>query len=295
MKAKPLGLLAAVMLVAAGCGPTSAETSAENVAATAPVTQAKSASQALMSTSVPAGYKLVWSDEFNGSKLSSAWQPRPSGGPAAKRSCAAVSPKQTTVSGGKARLSVKADSSRSQKTKTCPNGQMLNAMVGTQGSHAFQYGLFTARIKYAEPRGEHGSFWMQPGGPVPAGAGTPGNGGAEVDVSEYFGKGYREGGLASFVYYQGKKIGGLVPKSTKILGKGNTPYNDYHEYSVEWTPQAYIFRLDGKETLRITEGISQHPEYLILSLMTSDYELPNLPKNKLPTKMSVDWVRVWQK
>jgi beta-glucanase (GH16 family) len=282
LKAKPFGLLAAVMLVATGCGTTS---SVDVVAATAPMTPAV--------TSAASAYKLVWSDEFSGTRLSSAWKPRSAGGPAAKRSCAVVAPSQTTVSGGNARLSVRADPTKSQKTKTCPSGQMLNAMVGTQESKSFQYGLFTARIKYAEPRGEHGSFWLQPGGPT--GASAPGNGGAEIDVSEYFGKGYRQGGLASFVYFQGKKIGGLVPKSVNILGKGKTPYNGYHEYSVEWTPASYIFRIDGKETLRITQGISHHPEYLILSLMTSDYELPNLPKKKLPTKMSVDWVRVWQK
>ena len=33
---------------------------------------------------------------------------------------------------------------------------------------------------------------------------------------------------------------------------------------------------------------------LVLSLLSSDWELPDLDKSKLPADMKVDWVRVWQ-
>ena len=65
-------------------------------------------------------------------------------------------------------------------------------------------------------------------------------------------------------------------------------------FSVEWTPNAYVFRIDGKETRRITDrnAISQRPEYLILSLLSSDYELQH-HRGALPEHMYVDWVKYW--
>jgi beta-glucanase (GH16 family) len=229
---------------------------------------------------------------------------RPSGGAVAKRVCATVDERQTTVADGVVELSVRADPKPDRDAADdCPYGRFLNAMIGTQESQAFQYGMFAARLRYPSPRGEHGSFWLQSGGPTPEGAEAPGNAGAEIDITEYFGDGYRDGGLANFVYPSGAtdsdgkplKLGGLAPKTTGILGKGNTPSNGYHVYSVEWTPTEYIFRLDGVETMRLKEGISHHPEFVVLSLLSSDWEVKHLPKDELPTTMKVDWVRVWKR
>ena len=67
-------------------------------------------------------------------------------------------------------------------------------------------------------------------------------------------------------------------------------------FSVEWTPDMYIFRIDGRETMRTTRGVSHHPEFLILSMLSSDYELRSLGGDKqLPQHFYVDWVQVWPK
>ena len=69
-------------------------------------------------------------------------------------------------------------------------------------------------------------------------------------------------------------------------------------FSVEWNPSGYIFRIDGQETGRINKGVSGVPEYPILSVLSSDYELAKLPdrdeKKNLPQTMHVDWIRTWQ-
>ena len=65
-------------------------------------------------------------------------------------------------------------------------------------------------------------------------------------------------------------------------------------FSVQWTPRWLVFRIDGKETWRIGGRISQVPQYLIFSLLSSDYELPLLQDRQLPQHMHVDWVRVWE-
>ena len=66
-------------------------------------------------------------------------------------------------------------------------------------------------------------------------------------------------------------------------------------FSVEWTPQVYIFRIDGKESWRTTAGISGVKQFPILSLLSSDYELDDLGGDKrLPQRMYVDWVQFWE-
>ena len=83
-------------------------------------------------------------------------------------------------------------------------------------------------------------------------------------------------------------------KDFKILPKGVLPSDDFHVYSVEWSPKGYIFRMDGKETYRIAEGVSQVKQYLILSLFSGAWEASRLDRKQLPNSMDVDWVRVWQ-
>jgi hypothetical protein len=64
-------------------------------------------------------------------------------------------------------------------------------------------------------------------------------------------------------------------------------------FSVEWTPHEYVFRIDGRETTRITSGVSHHPEFLILSMLSSDFELGRLGAHPLPQGLDVDWVAAW--
>ena len=73
-----------------------------------------------------------------------------------------------------------------------------------------------------------------------------------------------------------------------ILPKGVLPSDDFHVYSVEWSPKGCIFRMDGRETYRIAEGVSQVPQYFILSLLTADWE------PRVSTAASCLTVRVWQ-
>lgn len=140
---------------------------------------------------------------------------------------------------------------------------------------------------------------MQPTAGPTAIPGNPAKSGAEIDIVEYFGEGYPQGGLASFLYYlnsknESEKVGGVWPKATRQLPPGDDWWRSYHVFSVEWTKKQYIFRVDEREIFRTKEGVSGVPQYLILSLLTSDWELPKLDKSTLPSTMHVDWVRVWQ-
>ncbi len=169
----------------------------------------------------------------------------------------------------------------------------LNGHVGTQGTYAFTYGFAAARIRTQSARGQHSAFWMQSvAGQKPLGAKE---GGAEIDVMEYFGDDHPEGGLTSFTYFldeQGDKqtVGGWLPDVEEL---GDDWSEQYHVFSVEWTPDEYVFRIDGRVTQRLEGETSGQPEFLILSLLSSDYELPR-SNGKLPETMEVDWARVWE-
>ena len=238
----------------------------------------------------PARWRQVWSDEFNGTEIDpSKWQPRLQSR-MGRRLCASPAEDRVAVRDGAAVLSVRR---AGPKAADCPDGVWDNAMIGTgEAVPGFEgtYGMFAARVHFQEAQGMHGSFWMQ--GPQGAGA--------EIDVAEYFGDGRADGGLSSFVHYTSSddvlsSSGGVRSKAniSRIIGDGRTPADGWHVYSMEWTPELYVFRVDGVATFRTRKPlVVRAPEYLILSLLTSDYELPRLSRPR--STMKVDWVRVWQ-
>ncbi|MBA3744305.1 glycoside hydrolase family 16 protein [Sporichthya sp.] len=235
-------------------------------------------------------FKLVFSDNFNGNKLSKAWSFRNAQAP--QRVCSKPDARMASVKNGKLLLRVQRDASRKPNvTNRCPNGQYLNGMIGTPNT-TFSYGRFSARIKFHQPKGAHGAFWLQ----------SPST---EVDTIEYFGRaGNKTGGLRSYVH-RPKVVNGQTKfvtsggplKASKVRSIiGNHRISDgFHTFTVVWTPTSYVFSIDGKQTLKVTDAVSSSPVNLVLSLLSSDYELPALKSAKLPATMQVDWVKVWRR
>ena len=87
----------------------------------------------------------------------------------------------------------------------------------------------------------------------------------------------------------------LRSASRALSGRTDSWWSRYHVFSVRWTRTGYIFRIDGIETWRHSAHVSRQRQFLILSLLTSDWELPRLDRSTLPTSMKVDWVRAWQR
>ena len=257
-----------------------------------------------------------FSDDFTGTKLGPAWSYRQSFyEPASKRECSKGDPKAVKVGKGTAQLSVLIDKKRNSLCKPKKPGKKkifgkfkyrLNANIGTLGTHSITYGVMAARMKFQPLQGQHSSLWMQP--IKLSGATNAKEAGTEIDVIEWFGKDVPNGGLTSFVYAPTPKgpekidlggNGGWIKNPEQyLMSEKDDWYKRYHVFSVEWTPQSYIFRIDGQETGRINKGVSGVPEYPILSMLSSDYELAKLPgkneKSSLPQTMYVDWIRTWQ-
>jgi Glycosyl hydrolases family 16 len=242
-----------------------------------------------------------FTDEFSGSTLSSTWVHRGQDyEPQSLRMCSKGDPRAVKVGGGAVRLSVIDDPAKglcAAKERGRVAGRYayrLNGHIGTESNYLFKYGFAAARIKMQKLRGQHASFWSQPDG-----GNRPGTTGHEIDIIEYFGDKHPQGGLTSFIHrYKGKRLvktGSWIKNSESFLDSKRDGWSKaYHVFSVEWTPRTLIFRIDGKETWRISGGISKAEQQLILSLLASDYELSEMKDKQLPQSMYVDWVRVWE-
>jgi beta-glucanase (GH16 family) len=249
-------------------------------------------------------FKPIFSDTFSGTKVDySKWSDQKTLAPAYMRMCSRLSPNVRAVSDGVLRMGVGYDRTRAGQTcrwrlngRSGSHPYMWNTQLYTGGKFDFTYGYAAARMKMHRNKGQHASFWLQP-----ANWYTPGKpaAGTEIDVVEYFGQSKSGSSIGSFVHWYGPKSehhksGGLFPRANALKPAGHAWWSAFHVFSVEWTPQAYIFRVDGREFHRETNIVSRAPEYLLLSMLTSDYELEKLTRAGMSERAQVDWVRVWK-
>lgn len=244
----------------------------------------------------PATQTEVFAEDFDDvAAYERRWAVRDPGLYHGRRMCASPNEDRVSVADGVATLSVAriaedGVSSPADPSVECVGGVWDNAMVGTGRSEEpfqFTYGTAAARVRVQSGQGMHGAFWLQ----------TMGEGGLEIDTMEYYGDGHRSG-LQTKLYDQLAdpelaSVGGEVDPSA-VLDEGETPADGWHVYSVEWSPEGYVFRVDGEVTMTTDKPrVADGPEEVVLSLLTSDWALDDGTTSEDST-MAVDWVRVWQ-
>ena len=222
-------------------------------------------------------------------------------GLAGLRACSTPSPKVRKVQRGSLVMGVAYDKQMKRKcryrvkSRTASTRHLLNTQVVTQDLYEFKYGHVAARVKFSRSRGRHSGIWIATSHTNR----TPGALPTEIDIAEFFGDSPRKtDGIASFIHEHQvdrttKKFGKLFKNTGKLLPKGQNWWNSFHVVSVEWTPTDYIFRIDGKEYWRMKGKPLQSNGYLVLSALTSDYEIKFLTKKTIKETTSVDWIRVW--
>ena len=248
-------------------------------------------------------FRTIFKDEFSGRRVDSAkWSDQRTLAPAYMRMCSRLSPRARTVSDGVLEMGVAPDRARADTVCTWSlNGRsgshpyMLNTQLATAGKFDFTYGYAAVRMKMHLDKGMHASFWLQPANWYTPGAPARGT---EIDVVEFFGRTKKDSHIAAFLHWYDAdnthhKLGSKFPYANRLKKNAETWSSSYHVFSVEWTADAYIFRVDGREFWRETEIVSQAPEYLLLSMLTSDYELEKLTRATMRQRAKVDWVRVW--
>jgi beta-glucanase (GH16 family) len=237
----------------------------------------------------PAGYRLVWADEFDGNGLDPTRWTADTG----KRRDAYDTPDAVTVADGL--LTV---------TTSTEGGRHETGFLGTGALFQAERGYFEARIRFSDAPGSWCAFWLNAdtnGKPI----GDPAHAGVEIDVVEH--RVTDQGGwqLADHValtlnwdgYGKAKKTN---QKVTQLAG--GAPVQDaWHTYGVVWTETGYTFYVDAAPLWSASGPVSARPESLYLTCEVDDGSWAGSipaggygPRAESTTRMQVDWVRVWQ-
>jgi beta-glucanase (GH16 family) len=231
----------------------------------------------------PPGYKLAWSEEFNGTKADLDKQWAFQNGPSTHILCSRWRD-NVVVANGVCRL---------ENRKQNRGGQDW-----TSGSswtkQEFLYGYFECRYRYAAATGTNNSFWLMPTGKVPDGKKR-----FEIDINE----GHFPSEVATNIHnhsdvttVNGKRT---HPSSTRkhSFDAKHGNYNfarDFHLFGLQWTESELVFYLDGKEIRRERNTFCKSPASIWLSEAIISWA-GKVSDAIDGTAMEVDYVRVYRK
>lgn len=217
-------------------------------------------------------WKMVWNDEFDGTSLdASKWVPRPEG----KRKGGWWSPKAISLDGqGHLAISVYKDGDK-----------FVDGCITTQGKFEHAFGYYEARIQFQKQPGHWSAFWIT--GPGVGKVGDGGRDGTEIDIME---KPWLDERVQHTFHWDGYKE---AHKSEGKVVKVPGVMEGFHTFGIWWSPEEYVFYVDGKETWRSKAGgVCQVPQYMLLSDEIGPWA-GDITKAKLPDKFLVDYVRVY--
>ena len=227
-----------------------------------------------------AGYHEVFRDDFDGDSLDlDVWEYRGTGISSQGRM---YRPEQVRVEGG--RLILKAE----YKADGFYGPGFYNAMLRIK--EEFTYGYFEATCIAAK----HGSaWWLNSTGMTSSALSQGGVGGSELDIFEAYNydKFLTKNSVGVNVHVDGY---GADLKSQQLGNwRVKNLYTEMNTFGLLWTEEEYVFYINGVEAVRsaFKEGVSQAPEYAILSLA-----LPlEITDRSYSTEFIIDSVRILQK
>jgi len=218
-------------------------------------------------------WKLAWSDEFEGTQIdASKWEIL---GDWKRRDGFWV--KEDAYLDGKGNLIIRTKKDGDRYT---------SGAVRTRGKFEHAFGYWVCRCRFPTQEGHWPAFWLMAGGVGSVGDG--GRDGTEIDIME---KPWREDKITQNLHWDG------YGKAHKSAGSGHITIpgvsQGFHTFGLHWTPEEYVFYVDGKETWRSRAGgVSQVPEFMKLTEEIGKWG-GDITKAKLPDTFVVDYVRVY--
>ena len=237
---------------------------------------------------VPAGWKLAWHDEFDGTAIDKAnWNYDLGGGGWGNGEAQFYTdrPENARVENGLLLIDA-----RQEKYE---GSYYTSARLKTQGLQEFQYGRIEARMKVPTGAGLWPAFWM---------LGTSFNGSnwpdcGEIDIMEYEG---REPDLIIGTLH-GPGYSGTLGFSKWNRQKHNIA-DDFRTYAVEWEPGQVTWFYDGVQYFSVTPAdigdrkwVFDQPFFIILNLAVGGTFGGVIGLDTaFPAQLQVDYVRVFQ-
>ena len=234
-------------------------------------------------------WKLVWSDEFNGSKIDTRrWSKIERGKPDWKNTMS-NDPSLFAVKNGKLILRGKVN----PNTKKDPSPYITGG-ISTQGKFSFCHGKIEIRAKFDSAQGAWPALWMLPEkGDWPDGG--------EIDIMEHLNFDNIAYQTVHSRYTWTLKRNNPRPGST-----GKIRRDDFNVYAVEWHPDKLVFLINGKETFTYPRLPAEEkngqwpftkPFYILVDMQIGGGWVESSGKvnpSHLPVEMQVDWVRVYR-
>jgi beta-glucanase (GH16 family) len=239
------------------------------------------------------GWKLVWSDEFNGTLIdTNNWKfeaGNHNGWGNHELEYYTGRPENAYVSNGLLHIVARREAT---------NGfSYTSARMKTEGSFSWKYGRFEFSAKFPAGQGFWPAFWLMPDH-SPYG-GWPACG--EIDMVEN--KGNYPAVVQGTIHYADSR-GGSVHSSGLYTFVQNDGVTNFHTYDLQWATNSIQWFVDGKlyetqdhwSTVRAPfPAPFDQPFYIIMNLaMGGDYGGNPDTNTVFPGEIQVDYVRVYE-
>jgi beta-glucanase (GH16 family) len=258
------------------------------------------------SNSIPAGYDLVWFDEFDytGKPDPSKWAYEYGHIANNEAQYYTDSLKNARVENGtliieaykeKIKNSAFVSNDDPNWKKNSEYASYTSARLITRNIAYWQYGVIEIKAKIPRGTGMWPAIWML--GKNQAEVGWPKCG--EIDIMEHVG--YNQDSVFGTIHTGAYNHMMGTQKGSSVYIEN--PYDQFHTYSIEWTPEKIDFLLDGavyfnviNEHKTAAEWPFDQPFYMILNIAVGGSwgGVEGIDDSVFPQQMVVDYVRVYQ-
>lgn len=240
------------------------------------------------------GYKLVWSDEFDGPGLPDAkkWSYEVGGNGWGNNELEYYTdrrPENARIENGSLIIEARKEDWQGKN--------YTSARLVTKGKAEWKYGRIEARAQLPAGRGTWPAIWML--GADISKVGWPRSG--EIDIMEHVGfdEGVIHGTIHTEAYNHSKK----TQKGQEVPIKNVT--TDFHLYAIEWTADKIDFFVDNQKYYTVEKAVLgsdvaqwpfEQPFFLILNVAVGGGwgGQKGVDESIWPQRMEVDYVRVYQ-
>lgn len=238
---------------------------------------------------IPAGYALVWRDEFSvdGAPSKEWWYETGASGWGNNEL-------QDYVSQNKDGKDIAYISDGTLKIAATKIGNTVYS-VRMNTSASWTYGWFEARIKVTDVPGSWPAFWMMPKNFKA----WPDDG--EVDIMEYAISTQGKNRSSSSIHC--KSYNHTIGTGKTNVQSVSNAASEWHVYACEWTADGFTFYIDGKAHHSFANDKKNNydtwpffnPFYLKLNLAWGGNMGGKVDESQLPAIYEIDYVRVFQK
>ncbi|MFT5892878.1 MAG: beta-glucanase (GH16 family) [Dokdonia sp.] len=244
-------------------------------------------------------YELVWSDEFdgNGALDASKWHHQtqiPNGDSWYNNEIQHYTSRtdNSFMSDGTLKIVAKEETFTDQGVTKTHTSARLNSKF------AFTYGYVSVRAKLPIGIGTWPAIWtlgqniIEPGGFWSQSMGTiswPACG--EIDIMEHWGDNQN---YVQSAMHTPSSFGNTVNKGGQVIP---TASSEFHEYTLEWTPEQMIFSVDGVVHYTYDPAVQNPstwpfdaPQYFLFNVAI----LPEILDSFTESAMEIDYIRVYQ-